>query len=251
MLNIAICDDELIAAQQIEKNVAAEFQNKNVNVNISLFTQGQKLIDEFTNNPFDIIFLDIYMPDKSGFDVAKKVREISSDTYIIFVTVKDDLVFDSFDYYPFQFIRKETFFESDISKNDHLAQSIRKTIHQLIEHISDKNQIVLHDVNKKQHLIFPSEIEYIESDKHYLNYYVSGHTEPLRERAKISDKCTELSNAGIIRIQKKYAVNLKHVKYIDNEYDQIIMKSGKKLPVSKTFKIEIKESFKRYLRDNY
>lgn len=251
MLNIAICDDELLAAEQIEKNVALEFQSKNIDVNTSIFTSGQKLIDEFINNPFDVIFLDIYMPDISGFDVAKKVREISSDTYIIFITVKDDLVFDSFDYYPFQFIRKETFFEPDISKNDHLAQNIRKTIQRLIEHISDKSQIILHDVSKKQHLIFPGEIEYIESDKHYLNYYLAGLKEPLRERAKISEKCAELSNTGIIRIQKKYAVNLKHIKFIDNEYAQVIMKSGTKLPISKTYKNEIKESFKIYLRNNY
>lgn len=249
MLDIAICDDELLAAQQIEKNVAMEFKKKNVDVNIKVFTSGQKLIEDFTDKPFDVIFLDIYMPDISGFSVAKRVREICNDTYIIFITVKDDLVFDSFDYYPFQFIRKETFFDPDISKNDHVTQNIRKTIHRLIEHISDKSPIVLQDVNKKQHLIFPGEIEYIESDKHYLNYYLAGIKEPLRERAKISEKCAELSNSGIIRIQKKYAVNLKHVKFIDNEYDQIIMKSRKKLPISKTFKNQIKESFKLYLRN--
>lgn len=251
MLNIAICDDELVAAQQIEKNVTQEFHRKNVDVNTKIFTSGQKLIDEFTSKPFDVIFLDIYMPDKSGFEVAKRVRQICSDTYIIFITVKEDLVFDSFDYYPFMFIRKETIFEPDISKNDHVMQSIRKTIQRLIEHISDKSQIVLQDVNKKQHLIFPNEIEYIESDKHYLNYYLAGIKEPLRERSKISDKCAELSNSGIIRIQKKYAVNLKHIKFIDNEYDQVIMKSGKKLPISKTYKNEIKESFRIYLRDNF
>ncbi len=251
MLRVAICDDEVLAAQQIAKNVEKEFKDKNVDTEVSLFTSGQNLIDEFINKPFDVLFLDIYMPDISGFNVAKKIRELSTETYIIFITVKDDLVFDSFDYYPFQFIRKETFFEPDISKNDHVAQNIRKTIGRLIEHISDKRQFILQDVNKKQHLVFPSEIEYIESDKHYLNYYISGNTEPLRQRSKISDKCEELSDAGIVRVQKKYAVNLRHIKFIDNEYDQVIMKSGKKLPVSKTFKNELKESFKKYLRDNY
>lgn len=251
MLRIAICDDEILAAQQIAKTVSMEFKDKNVDTEVCLFTNGQNLIDEFINKPFDVLFLDIYMPDVSGFNVAKKIRDLSTETYIIFITAKDDLVFDSFDYYPFQFIRKETFFEPNISNNNHVSLNIRKTIGRLIEHISDKKQFILQDINKKQHLVFPSKIEYIESDKHYLNYYISGNTEPFRQRSKISDKCKELSDAGIVRIQKKYAVNLRHIKFIDNEYDQVIMKSGKKLPVSKTYKNELKESFKIYLRNNY
>lgn len=251
MLNIAICDDEIFTAKQISKNVLQEFLNHNVEVNIKTFTDGRKLINEFVKNPFDILFLDIFMPGTSGFEIAKEVRKMNTETYIIFITVKDDLVFDSFDYYPFQFIRKEELFEPDLSKNEHVTQSIRKTVSKLIEHIGNKSPIVLHDSNKREHLIFPSEIEYIESDKHYLNYHIIGSAETFRERAKISDKCIELSNVGVIRIQKKYAVNLKHVKFIDNEYDQIIMKTGKKLPISKLYKSEIKESFKIYLRDNF
>lgn len=251
MLSIAICDDETFTAKQISKNVRQEFLRHNVEVSIKTFTNGRRLINEFMKEPFDILFLDIFMPETSGFDIAKEVRRISTETYIIFITAKDDLVFDSFDYFPFQFIKKEELFEPDLSKNELVTQSIRKTIQRLIDHIGNKSQIVLHDSNKKEHLIFPSEIEYIESDKHYLNYYITGSKEPLRERAKISDKCIQMANVGIIRIQKKYAVNLKHVKYIDYEYDQIIMKSGKKLPVSKLYKNEIKESFKVYLRNNY
>lgn len=250
MLSVAICDDEIFTAKQISKNVHQEFLKCNVEVNIKTFTNGRKLLDEFVKKPFDILFLDIFMPETSGFEIAKEVRKMNTETYIIFITVKDDLVFDSFDYYPFQFIRKEELYEPDLSKNEHVTRSIRKTIRRLIDHIGNQNQIVLHDRNKREHLILPTEIEYIESDKHYLNYHILGSEETFRERAKISDKCVELANVGIIRIQKKYAVNLKHVRFIDNEYDQIIMKSGKKLPVSKLYKNEIKESFKVYLRDS-
>ena len=74
--------------------------------------------------------------------------------------------------------------------------------------------------------------------------------EPLRERGNIGEKCNELSGAGIIRIQKKYAVNSRHIKFIDNEYDQIIMKTGKKLPISKFYKNDMRESLKSFLSDS-
>lgn len=250
MLNIAICDDEALSAKQISKNVRNEFLRHNVEVDIKTFTNGKKLLSEFEKKPFDIVFLDILMPGTSGFEVAKEIRKTGVETYLVFVTAKDDLVFDSFDYYPFQFIRKEELFEPDLSKNEHLTQSIKKTVERLIEYIGNQNQILLYDSNKKKHLIFPFEIEYIESDKHYLNYHIVDVNEPLRERGNIGEKCDELSGVGIIRIQKKYAVNSRHIKFIDNEYDQIIMKTGKKLPISKFYKNDMRESLKSFLRDS-
>ena len=41
-----------------------------------------------------------------GFDVAKQMREISKDTYLIFITTESSLVYDSFDFQPFYFIPK-------------------------------------------------------------------------------------------------------------------------------------------------
>ena len=44
---------------------------------------------------FDILFLDIDMPDISGLEVAKKLREKGSDIILIFISAHEQYVFDS------------------------------------------------------------------------------------------------------------------------------------------------------------
>lgn len=250
MLRIAICDDELYVAKQISKNIKKEFTKFNIRTEISIFIDGINLLNEFSKEPFDILFLDIFMPKPSGFDIAKEIRAENYDCYIIFVTAKDDLVYDSFDYRPFQFIRKEDAYEPDISKNTHFAKSIQYTISRLVQDIYGKQKLILQDDNQKKTYIFPREIEYIESDKHYLKYHLRDGS-ILTERANISDKYIELANSGFTRIQKKYLINLSYVKQLDNEYGQVIMTSGKKLPLSRIYKPEATEAFKMFMRYNH
>lgn len=250
MLKIAICDDELLVANQISRNISKEFSKLNIKTDIQVYSDGIKLLSDFNKNPFDILFLDIFMPRPSGFDIAREIRIENNECYIIFITSKDDLVYDSFDYQPFQFIRKEEAYEPDISKNNHVIKSIQNTVLRLVQDICGNQRLILQDDNQKQTYIFPKEIEYIESDKHYLRYHLrDGNI--MTERANISDRCAELSNLGFTRIQKKYAVNLSYVKQFDNEYGQVIMISGKKLPLSRVYKPEAKESFKTFMRTNH
>jgi two-component SAPR family response regulator len=70
------------------------------------FSGAGALINYMDSTYFDVIFLDIDMPEITGFDAAKKVKEISPESKIIFVTSKHDLVYNSFEYQPFYFIRK-------------------------------------------------------------------------------------------------------------------------------------------------
>ncbi len=46
-------------------------------------------VTKIRNSKFDIILLDITLPDGNGFDVCEEIRQISTDTRIIFLTVKD------------------------------------------------------------------------------------------------------------------------------------------------------------------
>ena len=59
------------------------------------FTDGDKAFKSFKRSPYDICILDIMMPVKDGFTVAKEIREINKDIPIIFLTaksMKDDVI---------------------------------------------------------------------------------------------------------------------------------------------------------------
>lgn len=49
---------------------------------------GEVAYRKFLDKPFDICLLDVMMPKKDGFTLAKEIREVNSDIPIIFLTAK-------------------------------------------------------------------------------------------------------------------------------------------------------------------
>ena len=56
--------------------------------NTDLVGDGEKAYKNFTKNQYHICILDVMMPFKDGFTVAKEIRMINSDIPIIFLTAK-------------------------------------------------------------------------------------------------------------------------------------------------------------------
>ena len=70
---------------------------KNDDYKLSLFENGIDLIANIKNNSFDIIILDIEMPEMNGFQVAKKIRETHPNQYIVCISghkVEDNIFND-------------------------------------------------------------------------------------------------------------------------------------------------------------
>ena len=87
MLKIAICDDEKVFRDNINKYVAAYLNEKEIYYEIDTFSSGKEIIDlGIEIKQYNIIFLDINMDDVDGIVTAQKIREYSSEIYIVFVT---------------------------------------------------------------------------------------------------------------------------------------------------------------------
>ena len=66
MLKIAICDDDLNDLKMTDEF----FKSYDKNIETSLFTNGNDLLEMVKQQEYDIICLDIDMPVVSGFDTA-------------------------------------------------------------------------------------------------------------------------------------------------------------------------------------
>ena len=102
MLHVAICDDEKKILDDLFEQVRWTFED----ADISCYSDGKRLISDNEKSPFDIIMLDIDMPEISGFSVAESIQKMAVKPLIIFVTSHDELVYDSLMLHPFGFVRK-------------------------------------------------------------------------------------------------------------------------------------------------
>ena len=88
MLNFIICDDNQNALNKIAKMLDSIFMSNNIEANIVLkSTEPEEVLNFANSHKVDVFLLDIQLKaNMSGIDLAKKIRENSKDSYIIFTT---------------------------------------------------------------------------------------------------------------------------------------------------------------------
>ena len=112
MISIAYCDDEHAALQLYPGQVRSAFLQHHRTVQIDCFQQPQALMERIaTNNGYNLLFLDISMPQMDGIELGRQLRRIADDVLIVFVSSHEELVFESFQVTPFRFIRKGHFYQ--------------------------------------------------------------------------------------------------------------------------------------------
>ncbi len=184
--------------------------NLNDQLSITSYTSASQI--DLTTDIFDILLLDIDLPDKSGIDFANDYIKIYPNTKIIFISSHDELVFDSFKVHPYNFIRKENI---DIELND--------TLLELLDLLKmHKKEIVLNNKDNTT-IIQQSDIIYIESFKHYCYIYTKRTTEPYKIRTNMRQILEDL-NFCFYRINRSYIINLNEIKQIKN--GRVILKNN-------------------------
>lgn len=99
MIKIAVVDDELDMLKEITDGISKQFEKRKIKITIDKFTNGAQLIKALESNRlFDVVFLDIELPDKLGLEIAKLLKETYRNIIIAFVTSFDNYVYDAFDY---------------------------------------------------------------------------------------------------------------------------------------------------------
>ena len=80
-MRIAICDDEELFRKEFK--TVLDKQLAELDYDIDTFPDGNLLFDSFCACPYDLVFLDIEMPEMDGITLAKKLRSKSESVFIV------------------------------------------------------------------------------------------------------------------------------------------------------------------------
>ena len=94
-MKIAICDDNEDLLKNMHFILQNIFKQYTSYFEIFSFSSGNLLLKSHKESNFDVIFLDIDMPDVSGIKKKKKIRMQEENLEIVFITNKDELVYDA------------------------------------------------------------------------------------------------------------------------------------------------------------
>lgn len=239
MIRIAICDDNKAFIKYMTKAVKREFAtHTTVKFEIESYTSSELFFYHHSIKPFDVVFLDIDMPELDGFQLASKLS-VSNNCYIIFVTSHPELVYDSLYFRPLNFIPK--------SNDSFFVEKLHNVVNQLFNEMKQNTTIVLENKAVGRVALAIKNIYYIESNKHYVTYYSEGN-QPIKMRENIGELETYLADYDFVRIHKSFLVNLRHIFNLDKSKDEIIFKKGFRLNMSKNYKQLVDEKLTQYLR---
>lgn len=223
MVKIAICDDSKWALEQI-KNITYDIAyKKGISIEITPFTRGEEIVDIICSNPdeYDVLLLDIDMPNVSGLEVARKIRLVKSDVLLIFISSHPQYVFEAIEYAPFRYIRKEK-----------LEQEFPYALDAAFR-VVEANQeiyITIKTENGEVH-IKHSSIIYFECQNHKIYIYIE-NGKVYATRNSIKNFYAELCDEYFIKINSGCVVNAKYIRSftsmsvtLDNEVQLIVSRS--------------------------
>ena len=243
MLRIAVCDDESNALDAVYSMVCCSLDEYGYDYHVDKYDRGKTLLIEFSNKAYDVVFLDIDMQGMDGFEIAKAIRDEYEECFIIFVTNHSELVYRSFEFQPFHFLRKNC----DVA----LSISVKQVVDKLTYSMKQTRQKKFTDITGRSKVIMIKSILYIQSIRHYANIYYFDNDksiESVQQRINFSSIIDEFSDLDFIQTHRSYIINLRYVSFIDIAANEIVLKGNIRIPISKQFKKAVNEKYMMYKR---
>lgn len=241
MLTISICDDNpqfsIVLANALRKLCAFTLPDR-IECSIGpLFGSAEELFSYLEKQSIDILFLDIDMPKKNGFDAASIINKKYPNTIIVFVSSYDGFVFNSFEYNPLRFLRKS-----------HLKEELPNTLKKAVDKCYlDKESITLKSIEGTV-VIRIKDIMYFESDKNYYTVYcASGNN--YRCRGTLNSISEMLRRYDFFRTHSAYIISFEHIEIVRGRCD-VEMKNHARIPLALSKAEAFHNQYTEYTRRN-
>ncbi len=233
MIRIAVCDDEKCMSEKIEKMSKDFFRKKNMDISVVQYSSGEELLE--SSKGMDITFLDIGMQGMDGIEIARRLRVHGYKGFLVFITVLREMVFQSFEVHPFDYLVKpvqEEYFDKTMERL-FLSMQDKEKGHLLIRKGYESNIISFQDIICCE----------IMDRKVYL-YLDSGEVIDYYDRIENLEKKLD---GRFFRCHRSYLINLNHLKSYRN--NTAYMADGKEIPVSRLRSREFSNVILQYMRE--
>lgn len=239
MLKIALLDDDKTALLISKGAIEGFFQEKNIAISLDAFSSPVNFLSMAKEEGYRLVFLDIDMPELNGLDVGKQVKDINPQTDIIYLSQREDLVFDTLILHPFGFIRKSKIIQD-------FANVLELFVNTALN-INSENKKITFSTKTGTTSADIDSIMYIEGNKNYQTFYLKDGSN-FNARVLMGDLESKLKDQGFIRVHKGYLVNYLFIRQIG--VNELLLTNNKTLPISNKRKEEIMEEYLSITRKN-
>ena len=233
MKKILIIDDEKRIRDFVKRMIDS------FDLGVEVYTDGENVetgIAAIKSLKPDIVFLDIQMPDGTGFDLLNQLGEKSFE--LIFITAFQEYAIMAIKFSALDYILKpidsEELKTALVNALDTLDFKKEETQYEALSHnlnAQQKRKLVL-KTQESVHVVDLGEIVRCEADKNYTFFYLNNGKKILVSRT-LKDFELLLANHGFFRVQQSHLINIDYIDRYDKiEGGSVIMKDGASVPLS-------------------
>lgn len=234
-INCIVVDDEPLALKLIESYVLkTPFLNL-----VAKCRNALEALDVLNNESVDLIFLDIEMPNLTGMELSKMIK--NEGVKVVFTTAYEQYAIEGYKVNAVDYLLKP------FDYSEFVAASLKaKTLINSKESVSNPNDdYILVKADYKVQQIEVEDIIYIEGIKDYIKIHRASEKKAIMSLMSMKAVEEKLSSTKFMRVHRSYIVNLNKIKTIDKSrivFDDVY------IPVSTKYK-EIFQEFlnKRFL----
>lgn len=235
MIKTVIIDDEKLAREGL-KNLLKEFNDIEIIGEASNADEGLDLIDKLKPQ---LIFLDIQMPEKTGFEMLEELIETPA---IIFTTAYNEFAIKAFEVNALDYILKPI-------ETARLREAIAKAKKQIAlaeeqkgsQKLADDSQVFIRDGERCWYVKL-ADIRLIESNGNYAKIYFDKFQPLIHRTLNALDE--RLNPTMFFRANRQQIINLNYIEKIEPFFNSgflFYMKDGSKVEVSRRQAVKFKD----------
>lgn len=230
-MKILICDDEQQYIDKLKIYIEKFMQGRGVDFEIRTANDPQAIA--YSNEIYQLAFLDIQMEQLDGISLAKVLKERNNKIVIFFVTSFNDYQDAAMDLRAFRFFEKPF-------NADRLYSGLEKAM----EYIDESYIDFYIYANNEQKQILIDEVIYVERSNRQVTLVTTQGNYTTRE--SFDEWCEILQNSFFYRVHKSFIVNLHYV--TGYKYSELVIQNNVTIPIASRRQTDFHKFWFAYLR---
>ena len=235
MLRVAVVEDDQSYRTQIEEYIHQYEQDNGVECQVQLFEDGTQLLEQYSGE-FDVILLDIEMPQLNGMQLAQQIRQVDKDVVLIFVTNMVQYAINGYEVGALDFVLKPVNYYTFSVR---FARAIERARQR------ESGQVLL-NLPDRVLCLKTNQIYYVEIQNRMLHYHTELGEFVLRGTMQAVEQ--QLASFHFVRCNHWYLVNLRHVSELRKD---VVVVGGTELQISRRNRTAFLTSLTNFVGGNH
>ncbi len=215
-ISILICDDLPEERTNLSRMLRVYESAHGPELDIETAADGAELLARWKPDRWDLIFLDIYMPQIDGVEAARRLRKVDTRCEIVFATTSREHGMEGYALNAMDYLTKPF-----------AQQDVDSVMDWFLQQRAEKRRELLVRTQEGEETVHAQEIRYIESRGHTCVIHTPDRR--ISIRGSIDELAADLDSA-FFRCHKSFLLNFAHVAEIES--NAFRMDSGERVPIS-------------------